>query len=185
MRTIIFSYRALVSDDFSREQLDAMGMAAFVQIQDPEDGPSPEQVHGEELQFVETPSEGVEVEELGGWCEEFPPAFLAKLFGAMVRRSRLVTEQYHSDLFHDSGWIEKHVSGEMSFYWAPRTFGTHIGTDPKLVGHGYGSRHETMHFYRVDVHEKVRNGKPTGMWHATFTRCDPAQCEDLTPKEDA
>jgi hypothetical protein len=184
MRTVTFTYRALVADeDFNREQLDAMSMAAFVQIQEPEEGPPPVSVKAEDLHFLAALSEDAEVEELGGWFEEFRPAFHAKLFGAMVRRSRLVTEHYHSDLFHDAGWMQKYVTGEMSFYWAPRTFGSNIGTEPSLVGYGFTERDTTMHFYRVDVHQKVRNGKATGMWYATFTRCDPADCEDLTPEE--
>jgi hypothetical protein len=183
MRTVIFNYRALVSDDIDREQLDAMNLAAFVQIQDPETGSAPETVKAELWQTVDTPAPGVEVEDLGGWFDQFQPAMHAALFGAMVRRSRLVVERYHGDLFHDARWIGEHAQGETSFYWAPRTFGANIGTDPTLVGYGYGSRDDEMHFYRIDVHERVRNGKKTGMWQATFTRCNPATCEDLTPKE--
>lgn len=183
MRTIIFNFRAIVPEDFPREQIDAMALAAHVQIAEPEQGVTPERVVSEQWHALNGPAEGIEIEDLGGFYDEFQPAMLAKLFGAMVRRSRLVIEHYHGDLFHDARWITEHVKGEMSFYWAPRSFGANIGTDPKLVGYGWGSRYDEMHFYRVDIAERIRSGKPSGMWQATFTRCDPNECEDLTPEE--
>jgi hypothetical protein len=184
MRTVIFTFRAIVPEDFPREQIAAMSLAAAVQIQEPEDGPNPERVTTEEWAILDGPSEGIEIEDLGGFYDEFQASLLAPLFGAMVRRARLVTEHYHGDLFHDATWLREHVKGETSFYWAPRTFGANIGTDPKFVGYGYDGRDDEMHFYRVDIGQRLRSGKPSGMWQATFTRCEPGECEDLTPTED-
>jgi hypothetical protein len=184
MRTAIFTFRAIVPEDFPREQLDAMSLAAHVQIAEPEEGAAaPERVFSEQWNLLDGPAAGTEIEDLGGWYDEFQPSMLSMLFGAMVRRSRLVVERYHSDLFHDARWLTENVKGETSFYWAPRTFGANIGYDPKLVGYGFGGRDDEMHFYRVDIAQRIRDGKPSGMWQATFTRCDPTKCEDLTPEE--
>lgn len=113
--------------------------------------------------------------DLTGYDEVMLPGVTALLFGQMVQRTVGVVEHYHSDLFHDAQWVAKHVKGEMSFYWAPRTWGTYIGLDPTLVSHPS----EGLVFYRVDVHRKMRDGKPTGMWQATFSQPDPAECELL------
>jgi hypothetical protein len=53
----------------------------------------------------------------------------ALLFGAMLDRAELIVQHYRSDLFHDALWIEKHVTGEFSWYWMLRKHGTHVGTD--------------------------------------------------------
>jgi len=182
MKTIIFTYKALMADeDIEREQIEAMDMAAFVQIEEPERQPVPISVRSEGWQILDAPTEDAETEELNGFFTEIEFGTKALLFGAMVRRVRIVTERFHSDLYHDAMWIEREVKGETVFYWAPRAFGSNIGYDPKLVGYGHSDRDGEMHFYRVDVHQKRRNGEKSGYWLATFTRCNPADCEDLTP----
>lgn len=99
----------------------------------------------------------------------FPPSALPLLFGHMVKISQPFIAAYHSDLYHDAMWLNRHVAGEASFYWMPRECGTNIGTDPKLVGHGSNGA-----LFRVDVHREPERGL---MWQVTFTDANVADSE--------
>jgi hypothetical protein len=78
--------------------------------------------------------------------------------GEMVKRSDRV-EHYPSDLYHDALWIATNVNGPATFYWAPRTWGTDIGTDRTLVGTPDGGKV----LYRVDLFCEQ------GLWSVAFT----------------
>ena len=82
----------------------------------------------------------------------------ALLFGELVTRSQPV-KHYASDLYHDAGWIATNVNGPMTFYWAPRTWGTDIGTDRTLVG----TPDEGKVLYRVEL------SCQRGLWSVRFT----------------
>jgi hypothetical protein len=95
---------------------------------------------------------------LTGWFDQINDSVRALLFGGMVNRSQLI-EHYRSDLYHDARWIATNVNGPVTFYWAPRTWGTHIGTDRSLVG--TADRGKLL--YRVDLI------CDQGLWSVTFT----------------
>src|ERR1700730_16995606 len=70
---------------------------------------------------------------LTGWFDQINNSVRALLFGELVTRSQPI-KQYPSDLYHDACWIASNVNSPMTFYWAPRTGGTDIGTDRTLIG---------------------------------------------------
>jgi hypothetical protein len=79
----------------------------------------------------------------------------------MVKRAQPI-EHYPSDLYHDGAWIAKHVTGATTFYWAPRTWGTDIGTDHDLVA----TPSDGKVVYRVEL--TCNHGE----WSVTFTTDD-------------
>jgi hypothetical protein len=95
---------------------------------------------------------------LTGWFDQINNSVRALLFGEMVTRSQPV-KHYPSDLYHDARWIATNVNGPMTFYWAPRTGGTGIGTDRTLVG----TRDVGKVLYRIDLFCE------RGLWSVTFT----------------
>lgn len=95
---------------------------------------------------------------LCGWYDEINDSVRALLFGEMVKRTIGVVENYHSDLFRDAQWITEHVKDAMVFYWAPRTYGTNIGTDIDLV---------TMPSLGLTPYH-VRLENVRGYWSVTF-----------------
>ena len=95
---------------------------------------------------------------LTGWFDQINNSVRALLFGEMVTRCQPV-EHYPSDLYHDAQWIATNVKGPMTFYWAPRTWGTGIGTDRTLVG----TRDVGKVLYRTDLFCE------RGLWSVTFT----------------
>ncbi len=113
---------------------------------------------------------------LAGWgtFDDLQHAIRARLFGEMVTRAMPLIEHYASDLYHDAHWIDKYVNGETTFYFAPRTWGSHIGE----CGDTIRSLVVDDHFvcYRVDITcndtgwHAVGDLRPNGSWFATFTK---------------
>jgi hypothetical protein len=99
---------------------------------------------------------------LTGSLEQINDSVRALLFGELVKRAGRL-EWHHSDLYHDAAWLAAWLTGPMTFCWAPRTCGTAIGTDQRLVTTaGTGEI-----VYRVDLRCERR-----GTWWATFTAVD-------------
>ncbi|MDQ6616056.1 MAG: hypothetical protein M3083_15305 [Actinomycetota bacterium] len=95
---------------------------------------------------------------LTGWFDEINDSVRALLFGQMVARAWGI-EHFHSDLFHDARWLAQHVTGPTTFYWAPRTWGSDIGTDRCLVA----TPSDGKALYRVELLCE------DGLWSAVFT----------------
>jgi hypothetical protein len=95
---------------------------------------------------------------LTGWFDQINNSVRALLFGEMVTGSQPV-RHYPSDLYHDAQLIATNVNGPMTFYWAPRTWGTDIGTDRTLVG----TPDEDKVLYRVEL------SCERGLWSVRFT----------------
>jgi hypothetical protein len=59
------------------------------------------------------------------------------VFGHLARLAAPIIEHYHSDLYWDAMWIEKHLTADagdtFSFYFSIDNCGTLIGTDAELV----------------------------------------------------
>lgn len=98
---------------------------------------------------------------LWGFSDTIQDSVKSKLFGEMLNRS--ITERYRSDFYHDALWIEKHVTGPMTFFWVTREWGTHIGADETLVK---VANADGFVLYKVDL--TVENGN----WYATFTELE-------------
>jgi hypothetical protein len=98
---------------------------------------------------------------LTGWFDHINDSVRALLFGELVKRAQPI-EHYPSDLYHDGAWIAKHVTGATTFYWAPRTWGTDIGTDHDLVA----TPSDGKVVYRVEL--TCNHGE----WSVTFTTDD-------------
>lgn len=76
----------------------------------------------------------------------------AMVFGHLVNLTDDVVKHYRSDLYHDARWLRDYFADAMTFYFAVRESGTHIGTDRPLVGHiSYAA------LYRVDIVKEERN----------------------------
>lgn len=128
------------------------------------------------MESTDTPTT-IETEEfqLTGWNEEFLPGNRPLLFGIMVNKAAKVTEHYISDLYWDAMWLNERLHDAGSFYWAARSWGCNMGTDPTLVGYGMDGTDQTFEMYRVDVFSRK------GMWFARFTRIFDATTAEMLP----
>lgn len=61
--------------------------------------------------------------------EDFTDSVNAYTFGYLITLADGVVKRYHSDLYRDAQWLEKHLTGPMTFYYVVRENGTHIGCD--------------------------------------------------------
>lgn len=96
--------------------------------------------------------------ELAKWHEDATPPTTVHsvLFGELVKLAQPHVKRFHSDLYHDAQWIERHVTGPLTFYFGVGEYGTNIGTDQELVGY----LHADGGLYEVTVtHEE-------GVWAA-------------------
>lgn len=108
------------------------------------------------------------VELTGFGAFEDLPSILPLLFGAMVRRTIPVVKEYHSDLFHDVGWLKENVTGEAEFDFLVRPSGTNIG-----LTHGSRSKNSAIIGVQIGAGEgavfyRVRVFEVSGMWFAEF-----------------
>jgi hypothetical protein len=83
----------------------------------------------------------------------------AALFGVLVELAQPHVKYYQSDLYHDAGWVKRHLIGPLEFFYAVSDSGTEIGTDEKLV------RLIRPIAWRVSVTRSER-----GRWEAVTTR---------------
>ena len=91
---------------------------------------------------------------LYGWSERWDPKYgNQRVFGHLVMLARPTMDHYVSDLYHDVHWIDRHVTGEMTFFFGADNWGTAIGTDEDLV------RQARKNVWRCQI---VREG--TGHW---------------------
>lgn len=56
-----------------------------------------------------------------------------RTFGELLKLAFPTVEHYHSDFYHDAQWLEKHLTGEMTFFFGFDEYGTAIGCDPYYV----------------------------------------------------
>jgi hypothetical protein len=81
----------------------------------------------------------------------------ARLFGEMVAMAAPHMNNYHSDLYYDSRWIEHQIKGPTTFRWSWDEWGTCI------FPYSYKGKGRAKHQYIVRLyHEYVT-------WRAEFT----------------
>jgi hypothetical protein len=68
------------------------------------------------------------------------------------------------DLFHNSRWVAANVHGPTTFYWAPHTWGSDIGTERAPVA----TPKPGKTLYRVEL------TRDHGRWSATFIAEGPS-----------
>ena len=71
------------------------------------------------------------------------------IFGAMVQYATPVMTDYHSDLWHDAMWLDKHMTHILpeerrSFHWYVSATHTFIGKEPVCAG--YRPRPRDLHY---------------------------------------
>lgn len=91
------------------------------------------------------------------------PSIRPLLFGQLVERAVPIVKEYHSDLYHDAQWIEKHVTGELTFLFVAREWGTYIGF-PEF----YATLVEARVFRDTDKAWLVSLVDEDGRWSAVF-----------------
>lgn len=130
---------------------------------------------------------------LVGWgsyatlCEQV----MARTFGFMVQAAGLAVKEYHSDLFHDAGWLRREMddvlgnpaNGPMRFMYCVRHHGTNVGDSARLMFESW-NYDEALYLFEVQVNER-------GEWHLSIDLLDarpdrPAPVESSTdaPGED-
>lgn len=118
-----------------------------------------------EVLMYETESEAVV---LCAGQEKLDRSVKAILFGFLTRRALDDgLASYHSDLFHDALFVEKHITEPCTFYWAVRESGTWISLDAD--GIEAVTRHTESTVYRVTL--SVGRSQ---RWIATFTKLERA-----------
>lgn len=74
----------------------------------------------------------VTIEEHEIWADEIPPQ---TVWAPLAKLAWEVLKSYHTDLYHDAAWLQRHLSSEdgFTFYFAADDYGTAIGTDRDAV----------------------------------------------------
>lgn len=100
---------------------------------------------------------------LTGWHDEINDSVLALMFGQLVKRAMPIVEYYHSDLYRDGQWIDKHIHGVARFFFTARQCGTQIGFDRRLVVEFFNGYSEPHQSWMVDLTRRE------GVWFVQFT----------------
>lgn len=100
----------------------------------------------------------------GSW-DNSSSTIKAVTFGVLVELAEGRMENYRSDLWHDALWIDREITGPITFEWVLRDWGTHIGDAAATFN--YGNFGGEAFKYRFELEDN------DGKWNLTIYEGSP------------